>query len=131
MNGVRQCSGRDAQRAVLPWGYASSGTITQIRGGGIRSPRMGPLVEQPPPVRTHRKHLAAGANRTSVQLKKLKPSAIAIVNQRPANPTRFSLPCFVDLLLTWAAGNRIPHVISDAGHWNDWGIWLRGQDLNL
>ena len=40
-------------------------------------------------------------------------------------------PRFVDLLLTWRAGVKTPHIISDAGHWNDWYIWLRGQDLNL
>ena len=45
--------------------------------------------------------------------------------------TRRSLPRFVDLLLTWGAGMQIPHAISDAGYWNAWDIWLRGQDLNL
>ena len=55
-----------------------------------------------------------------------------MVNQRHRKrPTRRSLPRFVDLLLTWVAGIQIPHAISDAEHWNDWGIWLRGQDLNL
>jgi hypothetical protein len=49
----------------------------------------------------------------------------------PPLTSRRSLGRFVDLLLTWAAGNMIPHVISDAGYWNDWDIWLRRQDLNL
>jgi hypothetical protein len=49
----------------------------------------------------------------------------------PRCPSRRNLSCFVDLLLTWVAGIQIPHVISDAGYWNDWYFWLRGQDLNL
>jgi hypothetical protein len=37
-------------------------------------------------------------------------------------PAGRSLGRFVDLLLTWRYGIRMPHVISDAGYWNDWDI---------
>ena len=57
-------------------------------------------------------------------------ACLILAGYYPADLARGIRP-FVDLLLTWTAGNRIPHVISDAGYWNAWDIWLRGQDLNL
>ena len=43
-------------------------------------------------------------------------------------PAGRSLGRFVDLGGTVCG---YPHAISDAGYWNDWLLWLRGQDLNL
>ena len=42
------------------------------------------------------------------------------------HPADRSLGRFVDLLLTWRYGMQVPHVISDAGYWNDSDIVVAG-----
>jgi hypothetical protein len=50
--------GRDDQRPVQGRGHPPSRPVAQLRGRRIRHPRMGRLVQQPPPARAHREHPA-------------------------------------------------------------------------
>ena len=46
----------DDQRPVQSRSYPPSRPLAQLRSRGIRNPRMGGLVQQPPPARAHRQH---------------------------------------------------------------------------
>jgi hypothetical protein len=85
--------GRDDQRPVQGRSHPSTRPMAQLRSRRIRHPRMGRLVQQPPPAGTHRKHPASRSRGKLLRRSgKIRHGRVTKPNQPPANPARFSYP---------------------------------------
>jgi putative transposase len=67
------------------------GPVAQLRSRRIRHPRMGRLVQQPPPAGTHRKHPASRSRGKLLRLRSgkgrlIRHGRVTKPNQPPANP---------------------------------------------